>query len=212
MKRLITLIDTACGSLNNGDAIIMQAAEEVITSLVENPEVFFYKVPSHARCSKEHKELLRKSVLKIVCGTNLFNLNYTPFYKSNPLKIGFKDLKLYKNTLFFGVGTTIIPSPKRKIGKLRRYINELYSKHMWRKILSHEILHSVRDQETFEILKNIGIDNVINTGCPTIWKLNPKYCDDIPDVKGENAVVTFTGYKSQKFGSELLSQTMHLAR
>lgn len=44
---------------------------------------------------------------------------------------------------------------------------------MWKKILIKENLyHSVRDSESVKILNDLGFKNVINTGCPTIWKLD----------------------------------------
>ena len=56
-------------------------------------------------------------------------------------------------------------------------------------------LHSVRDSYTEKLLKNIGIDNVINTGCPTMWSLTPTLCTLIPSKKAKEAVLTLTDYK-----------------
>ena len=62
-------------------------------------------------------------------------------------------------------------------------------------ILSKDIIHSVRDSYTEKMLKSIGIENVINTSCPTMWNLTEEFCLQIPKSKGESVVVTLTDYK-----------------
>ena len=44
-----------------------------------------------------------------------------------------------------------------------------YTAHIYKRILSSEFMHSVRDSFTEEQLRSVGINNVINTGCPTMW-------------------------------------------
>ena len=38
------------------------------------------------------------------------------------------------------------------------------------------------------------INNVINTACPTMWKLTEEHCVQIPQGKAESVLVTFTEY------------------
>ena len=46
-----------------------------------------------------------------------------------------------------------------------------YSKELMHSILSNRYLHSVRDKFSERMLKKMGINNVIYTGCPTMWEL-----------------------------------------
>jgi polysaccharide pyruvyl transferase WcaK-like protein len=70
----------------------------------------------------------------------------------------------------------------------------LYTKILLNKVLSSDKTHSVRDSYTEKQLKSIGINNVLNTSCPTMWKLNKEHCSDIPNTKGENVLMTLTNY------------------
>lgn len=62
------------------------------------------------------------------------------------------------------------------------------------KALSETFLHSVRDEYTKSKLQAIGINNVINTSCPTMWKLTEDFCQSIPTVKANSVMTTITDY------------------
>ena len=64
------------------------------------------------------------------------------------------------------------------------------------------MLHSVRDSFTESQLKAVGINNVINTGCPTMWNLTPEHCKSISAVKSNAVVFTLTDY-NQDLTSDL---------
>ena len=70
----------------------------------------------------------------------------------------------------------------------------LYTKMLYKKILSKEYMHSVRDEYTKNKLEEIGIKNVINTGCPTLWGLTREVCQEIPKTKSKSVVFTLTDY------------------
>jgi polysaccharide pyruvyl transferase WcaK-like protein len=63
--------------------------------------------------------------------------------------------------------------------------------------LSSRALHSVRDSYTEEKLRSIGITNVINTGCPTMWPLARQKPEDIPCQKANTALLMLTDYYSR---------------
>ncbi|WP_185157812.1 polysaccharide pyruvyl transferase family protein [Klebsiella pneumoniae] len=75
-------------------------------------------------------------------------------------------------------------------------INLIFILLIFTKILSNEHLHSVRDQYTADMLKSIGITNVINTGCPTMWDLSKEHCEKIPHRKADNVITTITDYNT----------------
>jgi len=71
-------------------------------------------------------------------------------------------------------------------------------------VLSASGLHSVRDSYAEQQLKNVGISNVVNTGCPTTWVLTETHCSEIPIKKGKDAVVVLTDYSRNELDSAML--------
>ena len=91
----------------------------------------------------------------------------------------------YNNICFLGVGM-------QQIG-LELPMSS-YTKRFLKYVMSSKCLHSVRDEETKSKLNEIGINNVVNTGCPTTWRLSESHCKSIPTTKGKNVVTTITDY------------------
>ncbi|HEY1075967.1 MAG TPA: polysaccharide pyruvyl transferase family protein [Rhodocyclaceae bacterium] len=60
----------------------------------------------------------------------------------------------------------------------------------YRRVLSSDGLHSVRDGYTLGRLNAMGIHNVLNTACPTVWRLGDCIDQRWPD----DIVVTITDY------------------
>lgn len=60
-----------------------------------------------------------------------------------------------------------------------------------RRSLSSTYLHSVRDSYTLAQLQAAGVPNVVNTGCPTTWRLDP-VVNTAP--KGDAVLCTITDY------------------
>jgi len=210
VNNIIATFDTSVGTLNTGDRIIMEAVEEVIHEIVKDTNIFLYRIGTHSRISPEQKDILKNAKLKIVGGTNLFRMHYTPFIsKYNPWKIGFFDIPFLYNSLFLGVGTTVISPSKTNFGRFKKNLAFKYSRYMWNQILAKDIPHSVRDEETLVMLQEIGIKNVINTGCPTIWNLTAEHCKKIPIKKGKDVVLTITGKKSEKQAFEYLKVALN---
>jgi polysaccharide pyruvyl transferase WcaK-like protein len=81
----------------------------------------------------------------------------------------------------------------------------LYTSLLYNRLLSQNYLHSVRDGYTENQLKSIGITNVINTACPTMWNLTEEHCSKIPTEKSDSVLVTFTEYnQKQKSDTDLI--------
>ena len=64
----------------------------------------------------------------------------------------------------------------------------------YKKALNSNFFQSVRDQFTLNILKQYGIENVLNTGCPTLWNLTPQLLSQISLIKSKKVVFTLTDY------------------
>ena len=72
-----------------------------------------------------------------------------------------------------------------------RYCDDIF----YRSILNPIMLHSVRDSYTEKMLKQAGVENVINTGCPTMWRLTQAFCKAIPKTKEKDVITTITDYR-----------------
>ena len=104
------------------------------------------------------------------------------------------SIKIYKNTILMGVGFDS-----------NSELFDQYTKRLFSIILSSEYLHSVRDTFSETMLKSMGIENVIYTGCPTMWNITPELCSRIPEKKADAVVCTLTDYhKNVKADQDLL--------
>jgi polysaccharide pyruvyl transferase WcaK-like protein len=70
-----------------------------------------------------------------------------------------------------------------------------YTKLLLKSALSTKVYHSVRDSYTQKQLNSIGISNVINTGCPTMWPLSEISADKFNIKKSNSALLMLTDYK-----------------
>ena len=175
---MITLFDTSICSTNLGDFIIMHSAKEQLEYLM--PDATHIHAVTHDKISKPTYHLVNKSKYSFVCGTNLLSSN---MHKYNQWKINLYDSLFLKGLVLMGVGWW-------------QYQNKpnLYTKYLLKTILNKEIFHSVRDSYTENMLRSIGIKNVYNTACPTMWKLTKEFCHDIPIEKADAVVMTITDY------------------
>jgi hypothetical protein len=80
-----------------------------------------------------------------------------------------------------------------------------YTRSILRAALSEDVLHSVRDEYTKEKLKLVGIENVVNTGCPTMWPLENLNPVTLPTEKANNVLTMLTGtQKAPELDAKLL--------
>lgn len=171
------ILDTAMGSDNCGDQIIMEAC---MLQLRDKLDVSAMQhVPTHQFPSDFERMLLSNSRMKILCGTNILSGHMGSYglWRLGP------DVAPYRNTLLLGVGfdSTVLDFDD-------------YTKRLFQTILSKEGIHSVRDSFSEKMLRDMGIQNVLNTGCPTMWRLTPEHCATIPTQKAKNVVCTLTDY------------------
>jgi len=188
----IAILDPSICSPNMGDKIIMDSAEKVIKSVFKN--AFYVNIPTQEILFKRSYKNILNSDEKIVCGTNLLSSNM-PFY--NQWKIGFLDSIFLKDVVLLGVGWW----------QYQRDPN-VYTRRLLKRVLSNEKIHAVRDNYTKNMLEKIGIKNVINTSCPTMWMLNKRHCEKIPVTKSENVIFTVTDYNKDIINDKFLIQTL----
>ena len=177
VKDPVIVFDTSIDSHNIGDEIIMSYCESVLAECYGSHERL--SVPTHTLPSPDELDAIRKAKSKIVCGTNIISSNFEKFtlWKMP------EDLRGYTGVIALGVGWGYYSkSFSRK------------SKDVYRHVLSRQALHSVRNSYTERKMKSMGIVNVINTGCPTLWNLTPERCRGIPSGKAPKVVTALTGW------------------
>jgi len=180
MIRQVSILNTSIASNNLGDYIIMDSVRKELNNII--PDSFFVELQTHDKLGKVSYKNLKKSDFCIVGGTNLLSSNMNSY---NQWKINLIDSIFLKDVVLMGVGWW----------QYQKNPN-LYTKILLRRILSRKFLHSVRDNYTKKKLESIGISNVINTGCPTMWSLTPDHCKKIPKIKSNNVVCTLTDYNT----------------
>ena len=169
----IVLIDTSAHSDNLGDNIIMHYIQKNLNDIISCEDC--YRVASHTYPSDKDIEEMQKARYVLVCGTNILS-------PQMELYSGWRfDKRMIHldNIILVGVGWW-------------GYKNaDAYSRFVYRNILASEILHSARDEETTDKLHSIGIQNVINTNCLTMWGLNNN-SPFIPTKKCDKVIFTVT--------------------
>ena len=197
----IAIFDTTIGSSNHGDDIIQNSIISELSPLID--ESFVMKLGTHVPnfrtinyFTNDFKIAFTNSCdYKFILGTNLLSSNLV---KSNgQWPIGLISAKLYRDSILVGVGTTYEGRDLSPFSKL-----------IYKKILRKDIIHSVRDENCKRLLGSIGYQ-AINTGCPTLWKLTPEFCESIPTKKSRNVIISLSGYdkqKSEKDDMEMLRQ------
>ena len=186
MKRII-LFDTSIATQNKGDEIIMESVKRELAPILEGN--FVYNFPTHLvsfpfghQFSSSKAKLATHANLKFICGTNLF---WTNMMRPNPLlNINLMNYKPMKKSVLLGVGYD-----EERCHKHMDF--DPYSKYLWSHVLSHKFIHSTRDDKTKEYLEKLGL-KAINTSCPTLWKLTPEHCKEIPTKKADKVVFTLS--------------------
>ena len=116
---------------------------------------------------------------RIVCGTNILSGNMRQY---GLWKLP-RNLENYHEITLMGVGFD---------SKAEGY--DKYTQRLLQTILKKNCFHSVRDTFSEKKLKSMGIQNVLYTGCPTMWNLTEAHCAGIPTGKASKVVTTLTDY------------------
>ena len=178
MNDLVLVFDPSIGTRNLGDAIIAEAVRRELGSLF--PRSRFSSAPTHEVVSRHTYELAAQARLAFVGGTNLLSSNMNRY---NQWQINLLDSLSLKNVVLMGVGWWQYQERPNA-----------YTRLLLRRVLSRTRLHSVRDEYTRQKLLAAGLENVVNTGCPTTWGLSPAHCTAVPRTKADAALFTLTDY------------------
>lgn len=188
----IAIFDTSVVTENMGDYIVMDYCNRILEDIFYDD--FLVRIPTHERISQVTYRYVNNSKYSIVCGTNLLTGKMRRY---NQWKLLFSDTRYIQNVCLMGVGW-------RKYGEEF----DIYSRKLWNKVLSHSLIHSVRDSYTESQLKKAGFTNVLNTSCPTMWGLNKELCASIPQKKANKVVMTTTRYNQNREYDEIMLQIL----
>ena len=175
--------------MNDGDLIIFDSIEKQVVNFFPNTKI--YELPTQMPVSKRVLKWYEDIDIRFLCGTNLLKNHmlfewgrFRPHFKGiRQWDMDIRNKKLYGPVVLLGCGWQ-----KYQKGKDR------YSEKLWNLVLDSQYMHSVRDSYTKEKLAELGIRNVINTGCPTLWNLTKEHCKNIPVEKASTVVTTVTDY------------------
>ncbi|MEZ5105564.1 MAG: polysaccharide pyruvyl transferase family protein [Draconibacterium sp.] len=174
------ILNSSIGSANLGDLIIYESVYENLRKVFHSD--FFTNYPTQLHTSFDAKYLMSQKKLLFISGTNLLSSNLEARYQ---WKIESSHRKFLNNkVVLLGVGWW------QYQGEINGYTSKIYNS-----VLSKDVIHSVRDSYSVNKLNSIGIENVINTSCPTLWGIYPEKCKKISTTKAENVVTTLTHYK-----------------
>ncbi|RKF46549.1 capsular biosynthesis protein [Bacillus wiedmannii] len=196
----VLVLDTSVGSLNKGDDIIMKCVKYQLSDITKNAYVL--TLPTHVSpfhwyqvARKSHRvQIYSSAKYKFVGGSNLLvmdMLTHFPQWNINMFNCG-----PLKGSILVGVGA----GKGNKINK--------YTKLLYKKVLSHEYIHSVRDERTKRFLEEMGF-KALNTGCATLWSLTPEFCKEIPTKKSDSVVFTLTHHSKDFAKDQLLIDVLN---
>lgn len=181
MKKIF-LFEPSIGSENVGDQIIVNSIKKEMQDLL-SPS-FCIELATHTPLSNRYMYFLGKSDYKFILGSNIIVGNLNPIIHLKQWNLSPLTLHNLKNVILIGVGA-------QQYGQKITYLTKI----SYRWLFNKSYLHSVRDNYTENKMKSIGIQNVVNTGCPTMWSLTPHHCKQISHKKADEVVFTLTDYK-----------------
>lgn len=191
-KALIAVFDTSISSLNVGDEIINASAIEFLEEAFSRHQLI--KFSTHAGISSIGIYRANLCQHRIVCGSNLLS---GTIFKTGQWNLSLLDVFRLKKHILMGVGWINYNSEISYLSKLA-----------YHQLLSKKYIHSVRDDYTKNKLNELGVTNVINTGCPTTWKLDSEHCAKIPKEKAKKVVFTLTDYAKDQVNDKILIEAL----
>lgn len=175
--RKIGVMDTTISAVNHGNEIIMQAVYKYLQQLYEKDYIF--KFPHFDDFGSHTIQCMKTCQYLFLGGTNALNsqMDTKKYIGINEYNVDY----IRNKVVLMGVGWRCYE------GNPNKYTQELLFK-----MLDKQILHSVRDSYTEKKIKSIGIKNVINTGCPTLWGLSKAHCKQVPLNKSDEVIMMMT--------------------
>ncbi len=174
MNRCIGIIDTSVSTYNIGDYIIMDSCKSEIKEVFSQD--YYLTLPRHSWISGKTWKIIKDADFLVLCWTNwlVSPILIKPFFRN------FNIFKLKNKIVLLWVWWWVY----------QKFIDPITAL-ILRFCLSKDKIHSVRDEYTLQKLKSIWINNVINTSCPTLWRIN---LENISTKKSDEVIFTLTKY------------------
>lgn len=182
--------NTGTLSSNLGDLIIQEAVKQELQDLF--PSFDIHSISTQEKLGLKQSLSSFFADYRFVGGSNLLSSN---MHEYKQWRISGFDIPALRDVVLLGVGWWQYQDKPDK-----------YTSFLLRHILSKKYIHSVRDQYTLEMLKSIGILNVYNTGCPTMWRLAA--APDVPGKKADNVLTMLTDYNRDQEADLCLLKTL----
>ena len=193
MKKIF-LYEPSIASNNLGDEIIVEGCKKALAGFLNNNYVV--EIPTHTPLSNRYALFMGKPDIKIVCGSNILTGKLNQIRHVKQWALGYTTTWQLNQSIFIGVGA-------------QRYQKvNYYTRNVYKRMFSSDYIHSVRDAYTEAFLKDMGINNVINTGCPTMWRLTREHCRQIPTTKADEVIFTLTDYSKDQKRDEFVLQVL----
>lgn len=189
----VVLFDPACASQNIGDEIISSSAQRWINPLFEDD--FIMRVSTHQKMSFRYRRFLNDSKVYFVLGSNL--LKSGMLFGFRQWDVSLMDSLQIHDAVLVGCGWHTY----------EKHV-DAYSSFLYRRLLSRELIHSVRDEYTKAKLEQMGFSNVLNTGCATMWGFTPDFCERVPKQRAANVITTITDYNQDPIRDEKMLATL----
>ncbi len=191
----IAMLDPGIATRNVGDEIIAHAARAELESLF--PDHFLATVPTHEGLGPRSYRLIGQSDAAIVAGSNILSGH---LLTDRQWRVRPWDAFFVKNLVLLAVGWR---SYTAKNGPL--------SVRMLKSLISDKFIHSVRDEHTRKKMQELGIDNVVNTACVTMWRLDLEKLKQLPAARSRSVVTTINAgdahpEKDKRIAEALLSR------
>ena len=210
----ITKLNPSISTENLGDYIIEDYCDKTLKKMFG--EYMGLSVPTRDRLSRLTRRKIATADIAFVYGTNILSSRMNKWKQWNislldallircgdVRKKDLKSLRVVKekygatHVVLMGAGwLTYQDAPN------------WYTVKLLRTLLDTNYLHSVRDSYTERMLRSIGIENVINTACPTMWGLTREHCSRIPTQKGNCVVTTLTDYRKNNESDQILMEIL----
>lgn len=180
-------------SPNLGDVIIHRAVMRELAPLFGDR---IDRISSQRPLDADLYARANASRVRVVGGTNLLSSSktrYTWYREEHEWSWLFPKLR---RVSLLGVGWGV-GYPAWKDWRLKVF---------YHRILVRRRLHSVRDAFSEKMLRDIGIRNVVNTSCPTLWELDG--FDPNPAAPPRDCLFTITDYRRMPERDGLLLETL----
>ena len=167
---------------NLGDVVIYRAISRCLQQLFPGEELC--RISSHEPLEERHYAQIAGGRMLLLGGSNLLSSDVLAYNQWN-FATGRANYQTprFGDAVLFGIGWWQYQAESTP-----------FTADFYRRVLSTEQLHSVRDGYTAARLRAAGISNVVCTGCPSMWSLDG-LANSRSSAWTRDCLMTITDYK-----------------